>query len=495
MGIGTTSPGAPLSIAGGGKESHPDTSMHLTNDCILFGGNNNGKEVNSAQIAAGKHVPNSLNILGMSSGTSASDRKINMWAEGGLTVYGNANINSTFLGNVGHGTDYAGVSHKDLSSSTNYALLQHKNGTTFLNASSGRNMHFRINNGDKMTLHSNGHLTVNGNANVSNTFLGDVGHTAAWAGFSHKDSKSTGGYALLQHTNGTTLLNSANGRNLHFRINNGDKMTLTSAGRLGIGTHNPTKGVLEVVGGVVHSLGGYGWLNRHGAHYGNGHAYVHYGVYAHQRIACPEFNSFSDLRIKDVMGPSNPQKDLATLEKIEIVDYQYKDKTAKGDKDYKKVIGQQVAEVYPQVVDKVKDEVVPDIMQKASMSKGKVSLTEHGLSAGDEVKIIILGDKETGEGYKEETYKVKSVSTDSFDLDTDESANAVFVYGRKVDDFHVVDYEGIAMLNVSATQALAQENRALKEEVQSLKEKNKALEDSMEQLKSDLAEIKAALKG
>ena len=45
VGIGTTSPGAPLSIAGGGKESHPDTSMHLTNDCILFGGNNNGKEV------------------------------------------------------------------------------------------------------------------------------------------------------------------------------------------------------------------------------------------------------------------------------------------------------------------------------------------------------------------------------------------------------------------------------------------------------------------
>ncbi|MFN8395705.1 MAG: hypothetical protein U0176_13790 [Bacteroidia bacterium] len=46
--------------AGNGKEEWPDSSMHITNDCILFGGNNNGKEVNSAQISAGKHVANSL---------------------------------------------------------------------------------------------------------------------------------------------------------------------------------------------------------------------------------------------------------------------------------------------------------------------------------------------------------------------------------------------------------------------------------------------------
>jgi hypothetical protein len=94
VGIGTTSPSAPLSIgpADGGKERNPDSAMHITNDCILFGGENNGKQTDSAQISAGKHSPNSLNIVGMSSNTSASNRKIDAWAEGGLNIRGKSNV-------------------------------------------------------------------------------------------------------------------------------------------------------------------------------------------------------------------------------------------------------------------------------------------------------------------------------------------------------------------------------------------------------------------
>lgn len=89
VGIGIAVPQAPISIASGdGKENIPDDAMHLTNDCILFGGNNKGKEGHSAQISAGKHVANSLNIVGMSSGTSAADRKVNIWAEGGMSITG-----------------------------------------------------------------------------------------------------------------------------------------------------------------------------------------------------------------------------------------------------------------------------------------------------------------------------------------------------------------------------------------------------------------------
>ena len=338
LGIGAGEPQAGLSVGiSAGKETHPDSSMHLTNDCILFGGNNNGKEVNSAQISAGKHHANSLNIVGMSDANRAN-RKVDIWAEGGMRVYG----------------------------------------------------------------------------------------------------------------------------------------------RAAIGTQDTSKGILQVAGGAWRSLGGYGFLNRDGAGNYHAHANIHYSIYADNRIACPEFNAFSDLRIKDVMGTSDAQKDLATLEKLEIVDYQYKDKLTKGDKHYKKVIGQQVAEVYPQVVDKVKGEVVPDIMQKASMSKGIITLANHGLSVSDEVKVI-WSDKDKEEEVKDLFYRVKSVSAESFELDTEESIDEVFVYGRKVNDFHVVDYEGIAMLNVSATQALAQENRALKAEVQGLKK--------------EIVEIKAALKG
>jgi hypothetical protein len=66
----------------------PTSYMKMSASGIIFGGNNSGKEVNSAQISAGYHVSNSLNIIGMSSGTGSSDRRIDMWAEGGLYVHG-----------------------------------------------------------------------------------------------------------------------------------------------------------------------------------------------------------------------------------------------------------------------------------------------------------------------------------------------------------------------------------------------------------------------
>ncbi|MEM9686179.1 MAG: LamG-like jellyroll fold domain-containing protein [Bacteroidota bacterium] len=75
-----------VGIVGDGKEDEPDAVMHITNDCILFGGNNSGNEINSAQISAGKHDANSLNIVGM--GTTNTNRRVDIWAEGGFTLRG-----------------------------------------------------------------------------------------------------------------------------------------------------------------------------------------------------------------------------------------------------------------------------------------------------------------------------------------------------------------------------------------------------------------------
>jgi hypothetical protein len=162
VGIGTTEPKAPLSIAGNGKEDSPDDFMHITNDCILFGGKNSGKENSSAQISAGKHVENSLCIVGMSSGKSSSDRKVNVWAEGGLTVAGNAIIGDSGrtlkIGNMGHG-NWAGVAHSNRANTTDYALLQESGGSTILNCKSDQILHFRQGNSDKMMIH-NGNVGI-----------------------------------------------------------------------------------------------------------------------------------------------------------------------------------------------------------------------------------------------------------------------------------------------------------------------------------------------
>ena len=65
----------------------PTNALKMNRHGIQFGGANNGKQLDSAQISAGIHVPDSLNIVGMSD-AAGGNRKIDVWAEGGFTVYG-----------------------------------------------------------------------------------------------------------------------------------------------------------------------------------------------------------------------------------------------------------------------------------------------------------------------------------------------------------------------------------------------------------------------
>ena len=76
--------------------TNPTSPNHLTcisDRGIQFGGDNAGREVNSAQITAGMHIANSLNIVGMSTGTNWTTRRIDMWAEGGCNIYGRLSVN------------------------------------------------------------------------------------------------------------------------------------------------------------------------------------------------------------------------------------------------------------------------------------------------------------------------------------------------------------------------------------------------------------------
>ncbi len=77
--------------------------------------------------------------------------------------------------------------------------------------------------------------------------IGYVGHSN-WAGIAHASSATTGKYALMQSSIGTTLVNAASGRNIHFREANNDRMVLRSGGNVGIGTTTPSH-KLEVKGG------------------------------------------------------------------------------------------------------------------------------------------------------------------------------------------------------------------------------------------------------
>jgi hypothetical protein len=74
-------------------------------------------------------------------------------------------------------------------------------------------------------LDVNGGMRAGYNGNYTSYFgraaIGYTGHSD-WASFGHLDKNNTTGYALLQSSAGNTLLNSASGQSLNFRINNAD---------------------------------------------------------------------------------------------------------------------------------------------------------------------------------------------------------------------------------------------------------------------------------
>ncbi|MCI5209234.1 MAG: tail fiber domain-containing protein [Candidatus Electrothrix sp. ATG2] len=185
----------------------------------------------------------------------------------------------------------------------------------------------------------------------------------------------------------------------------------------------------------------------------------------------------SDERIKTSISKSTPESDLKLIKEIEIVDYQYKDEVKHGKKKYKKVIGQQVEKVYPTAVS-LQQEVVPDIFKAAedvcfdeSSKKIKITLQDHGLQEGETVKLIINSDQPV--------LKIEATTSDTFTVTYTSDIpdeNKIFVYGRVVDDFRVVDYDAISMLNVSATQALTNKLEKLSKNYQSVLSRLEVLE-------------------
>jgi hypothetical protein len=185
-------------------------------------------------------------------------------------------------------------------------------------------------------------------------------------------------------------------------------------------------------------------------------------IAAEAAILASVYLASSDRRIKTKLSPTDSVKDLKTLMGIEVTDYQLKDTVANGSAQHKKVIAQQVEEVYPQAVSRQKG-VVPDIYQKANVKEGWVQLATD-LKVGERVRLMLP----SGDSVED----VLEVRSDSFRTSLKTPADELFVYGREVSDFRTVDYTAISMLNVSATQQLKHEKDA---ELQALREENAAL--------------------
>ena len=287
---------------------------------------------------------------------------------------------------------------------------------------------------------------------------------------------------IYKRSGALTIFTNDNAIHLGRIVGNQRPIALTiKDDKVGIGTQTPTKGKLEVLGNILNNDMSAYYVRYDSAPYTLPiSSDLSVGIYSEYVVAALGFAAFSDARTKIIEGRSDGARDLQILSEIEVTDYRHKDIYAKGNKPEKKVIAQQLEQVYPQAVNQSTD-VVPDIYEGATIVNGWVQLATD-LQVGERVRLIAA--------QQEGIYEVLEVNAAAFRTEFQPADSEVFVYGREVDDFRTVDYDAIAMLNVSATQQLKNETDA---ELIALEQENAALRAQLQALEARLADIEQRL--
>ena len=255
-----------------------------------------------------------------------------------------------------------------------------------------------------------------------------------------------------------------------------------SGNNVGIGTTNPTA-PLEVKGfNNIHMDKGF-WFAFRGEQRNSNNTYensvsirAEWGILSEQA-----FYITSDSRIKKDLQKSDSGNDMDILSRLEVTDYKYIDFANRGEKSKKGFIAQQVEKIFPQAVGR-QTSVIPDIYRQASFNAGWIELATN-LEKGERVKLI----SETG---AENIYEVLETAKDKFRVNFESEGKKVFVFGREVDDFRILDYDSITVLNVSATQQLKKETdeklAVMQIECDLLKIANEKLTEKLKSLESKL---------
>ncbi|MCO6358759.1 LamG-like jellyroll fold domain-containing protein [Roseivirga pacifica] len=281
--------------------------------------------------------------------------------------------------------------------------------------------------------------------------------------------------------------------------------------RVGIGTDDP-KAALHVASNIIWNSGTTKFsvvdtISTDVGQYGGGASVpAKISIKADYTVMGNQFYVMSDQRIKELRPTSNLADSLATLLRLNVSDYQYIDFIGQGTGQKKGLIAQQVKEVFPQAVSAENTDFIPDIYAMAShldwrqdTNQLKVSLEKgHDLAVGNKVRLI------ADQGF-EDKMVIAVPDAHSFTVaDWDKEVDKLFVFGKEVHDFHTVDYDQVAMLGVSAIQALHQQAKARDEKIDQLEQRLKALEwenkelrttqtEELADMRQELLEFKAAL--
>ncbi len=201
--------------------------------------------------------------------------------------------------------------------------------------------------------------------------------------------------------------------------------------------------------------------------------------------------TWSDNRIKTNLQQSNAKSDLALLNKIEITEYNLIDED-KDNRTQKKVIAQQVAEVLPNATTMTRM-VIPNVYELAKDFEYKAGTLS---VKTDKAHDFIVGDKIDLKTPKKDLDNIEVIAVldeHTFSVKVKEKPENVFVYGKYVDDFLCVDYDAIAMLNVSASQEMYRMIMDLQKANKNLIKENNALKSSSASIEDRLSSLEAMM--
>jgi hypothetical protein len=165
------------------------------------------------------------------------------------------------------------------------------------------------------------------------------------------------------------------------------------------------------------------------------------------------FATSSDYRIKSNIIDVDNYKSLEKILLIKAKTYNYKDIIDKGSNINYGFVAQEIKYIIPEAVSLNKS-IIPNIYSICNCSNNTITISSNieSLKYNDIIEIIeIIKENEI-----KKRYNIKNISLENNQITINENLEGsnCFVYGTEVDDFHILNYNNIYTLNVSATQEL-----------------------------------------
>jgi hypothetical protein len=281
-----------------------------------------------------------------------------------------------------------------------------------------------------------------------------------------------------------------------------DRMTITDSGRVGIGSTTPTQGLLVVNGTIAQAT------ITSGSYFSTGTFSSTLSNAASSQLITPSVSIFgtgyiwaatgfvasSDRRIKKDIVEIDDDVALQAVRRLKPSMYKYVDTVSRTDKQVYGFIAQEVQEVLPYAVTQ-RTESIPDIYKVGILSDGgMLKLPEDcNINIDDKLRILTKDGKEsfgTVTSVMDSQTVLMDIKIDDFDLTEPQE---VFVYGREVNDFHVLQKEAIFTVGVSAIQELDRQQQLHKTKLQELQTEIAYQNLQIQGLQNENAQLKAKL--